>query len=155
MRRTRKFAFVCLTLAVHCAALSVTGGCDNEPTVTVNYTTGPSGSRPTAETPKTGKVSIEDFEKLRSQPDAVVLDVRTEEEYAAGHVPGAIHLMAGDLPDRLAELPAERPIFAICASGYRSSIAASLLQQAGHRDVSWVSGGVGSWRAAGLPVERS
>ena len=108
-----------------------------------------------------GRVTVRELSDVlavrsaRNGDAPLVLDVRQRDEYAAGHVPGAVHLMAGDLPDRLAELPAERPIFAICASGYRSSIAASLLQQAGYRDVSWVSGGVGSWRAAGLPVERS
>ena len=62
--------------------------------------------------------------------------------------------MAGDVPDRLAGLPRDRPIFTICASGYRSSIAASLLRQAGFEDVSWVSGGVPSWGSAGFPIDR-
>jgi hydroxyacylglutathione hydrolase len=61
--------------------------------------------------------------------------------------------MAGDLPDRLAELPRDRAIATICASGYRSSVAASLLRQAGFQDVAWVEGGVPTWQAAGLPVE--
>jgi hydroxyacylglutathione hydrolase len=84
----------------------------------------------------------------------LVLDVRQRDEYARAHVPGSMHLMAGDLPVRLAELPRDRPLFTICASGFRSSIAASLLQRAGFRDVTWVSGGVPAWRAAGYPVER-
>ena len=82
----------------------------------------------------------------------LVLDVRQADEYATAHVPGAIHLMAGDVPDRLAELPRQRPIATICASGYRASVAASLLRRAGFRDVAWVRGGVPDWQAAGLPV---
>lgn len=83
----------------------------------------------------------------------LVLDVRQRDEYAGGHVPGALHLMAGDVPERLGELPRDRPILAICASGYRSSVAASLLRGAGFENVTWVSGGVPAWRAAGFPVE--
>ena len=82
----------------------------------------------------------------------LVLDVRQADEYATAHVPGALHLMAGDVPDRLAELPRQRPIAAICASGYRASVAASLLRRAGFRQVAWVRGGVPDWQAAGLPV---
>ena len=64
-----------------------------------------------------------------------------------------MHIGAGELPDRLAELPRDRPVATICASGYRSSVAASLLRQAGFTDVSWVAGGVPTWEAAGLPVD--
>ncbi len=84
----------------------------------------------------------------------LVLDVRQRDEYERGHVPGAVHLMAGELPDRLAELPRDRPIVTICTVGYRSSVAAGLLGSAGFSDVTWISGGVPAWRAAGYPVER-
>ena len=52
------------------------------------------------------------------------------------------------------ELPRDRPIATICASGYRASVAASLLRAAGFERVAWVSGGVPSWQALGLPLER-
>ncbi|HSH21194.1 MAG TPA: MBL fold metallo-hydrolase [Candidatus Caenarcaniphilales bacterium] len=84
----------------------------------------------------------------------LVLDVRQRDEYERGHVPGALHLMAGDLPDRLSELPRDRPIVTICTVGYRSSVAAGLLRRAGFSDVTWINGGVPAWRAAGYPVER-
>jgi hydroxyacylglutathione hydrolase len=84
----------------------------------------------------------------------LLIDVRQPDEYAGGHIPGAIHLNAGDLPDRLAELPHDRPLVTVCASGYRSSVAASLLQGAGFGDVTWLSGGVPAWRAAGNEVEK-
>lgn len=92
---------------------------------------------------------------IRGAEPPLVLDVRQADEYAAGHVPGARHLMAGDLPDRLAELPRDRAIATICASGYRASVAASLLRQAGFHHVAWVEGGLPTWQAAGLPVEVS
>ncbi len=85
----------------------------------------------------------------------LVLDVRQRDEYERGHVPGAVHLMAGDVPDRLAELPRDRPILTICAAGYRSSVAASLLRDAGFERVTWVSGGVPAWHAAGYPLEKT
>jgi hydroxyacylglutathione hydrolase len=84
----------------------------------------------------------------------LVIDVREADEYAAGHVPGSVQLMCGDLPDRIADLPADRTIVTICATGYRSSIAASLLRRAGFEHVTWVAGGVPAWEAAGFPTER-
>jgi hydroxyacylglutathione hydrolase len=84
----------------------------------------------------------------------LVIDVRQANEYEAGHIPGSIHITAGSLPDRLAELPRDRPIAAICASGLRAGIAASILRSAGFEDVSWVASGVPAWRAAGHPTVR-
>jgi hydroxyacylglutathione hydrolase len=83
-----------------------------------------------------------------------VIDVRQANEYAVSHVPGSVHIAAGSLPDRLAELPLDRPIATICASGLRSSVAASILRAGGFRDVSWVANGVFAWRAAGHPTVR-
>jgi hydroxyacylglutathione hydrolase len=86
-------------------------------------------------------------------PDApLVIDVRQVSEYESGHLPGALPILAGDLPDRLDELPRDRPIATICASGYRASVAASLLRAAGFDRVTWVSGGVPTWEALRLPL---
>jgi hydroxyacylglutathione hydrolase len=84
----------------------------------------------------------------------LVVDVRQASEYAAGHVPGSLHIRAADLPSRLEDLPRDRTIATICASGYRSSIAASLLKRAGFRNVAAVTDGVPAWESAGLPVDR-
>ncbi len=70
-----------------------------------------------------------------------------------GHVPGAIHIGAGDLPERLDDLPRDRPIATLCASGYRASVAVSLLRAADFKQVASVRGGVPDWEAAGLPLE--
>jgi hydroxyacylglutathione hydrolase len=83
-----------------------------------------------------------------------VIDVRQANEYETGHIPGSIHITAGSLPDRLAELPRDRPIATICASGLRASVAASVLRAGGFSDVSWVASGVPAWRAAGHPTVR-
>jgi hydroxyacylglutathione hydrolase len=88
------------------------------------------------------------------RPEApIVIDVRQASEYEGGHVPGSLSIGAGDLPDRLDSLPGDRPIATICASGYRASVAASLLRAAGFPRVDWVAGGVPTWQAAGYPVE--
>jgi hydroxyacylglutathione hydrolase len=84
----------------------------------------------------------------------LVIDVRQAGEYETGHIPGSVHITAGSLPDRLAELPRDRPIATICASGLRASVAASVLRVAGFADVSWVASGVPAWRAAGHPTVR-
>ena len=85
----------------------------------------------------------------------LVIDVRQPSEYAEGHLTGAWHIGAGDLPGRLADLPHDRPIATMCASGYRASVAASLLDAAGFTNVSSVAGGVDAWAERGLPLERS
>ena len=88
-------------------------------------------------------------------PEApLVVDVRQTTEFTAGHVPGSWHIAAGSLTDRLGDLPPGRPITTICASGYRASVAASLLAQAGFDDVSSVADGMIAWSARGHPVER-
>jgi hydroxyacylglutathione hydrolase len=109
----------------------------------------------------TGRLTVAELRRTlptnggrRAGDGFLLLDVRQRDEFAEGHVPGAVHLHAGDLPDRLASLPRDAEILAICASGYRSSVAASLLRQAGFERVSWVSGGVPAWTAAGFPVEK-
>jgi hydroxyacylglutathione hydrolase len=87
-------------------------------------------------------------------PDApFVIDVRQPSEYEAGLVPGSLHIGAGDLPDVLERLPSDRPIATICASGYRSSVAASMLRAAGFEHVAAVAGGVPDWAAAGYPLD--
>ncbi len=82
-----------------------------------------------------------------------VIDVRQASEFEAGHVPGAIHIGAGDLPERLDDLPRDRPIATVCASGYRASVAVSLLRAAKFKRVASVRGGIPDWEAAGLPLE--
>lgn len=84
----------------------------------------------------------------------LVIDVRQASEYGSAHIPGSLHIGAGELLDRLDELPRDRPIATICGSGYRASVGASLLTRAGFNDVAWVANGVPTWRQAGHPVER-
>lgn len=82
---------------------------------------------------------------------AVLLDVREDHEWRAGHAPGARHIPLGALPDRLAELPDGVPLVTACAHGLRSARAARLLARTG-REVYNLRGGMHAWAAAGLPT---
>ena len=81
-----------------------------------------------------------------------VIDVRADDEWAGGHVCGAAHVMGGDLPDRAASLASAGRLAVVCATGYRSTVAASVLERAGVKDVINVIGGMQAWDAEGLPV---
>jgi hydroxyacylglutathione hydrolase len=81
-----------------------------------------------------------------------VLDVRNDDEWAEGHVCDAVHVMGGYLPDRAAEFAGLGPVAVVCASGYRSTVAASVLERAGVAGVVNVIGGMQAWKAAQLPV---
>jgi glyoxylase-like metal-dependent hydrolase (beta-lactamase superfamily II)/rhodanese-related sulfurtransferase len=83
----------------------------------------------------------------------VLLDVREPEEYAHGHVPGAINLPQAELASRLDEVPRDRPVMTICQSGMRSLRSAQFLEQMGYDTVANVEGGTAAWRASGNPVE--
>jgi hydroxyacylglutathione hydrolase len=82
-----------------------------------------------------------------------VLDVRRRGEYSLGHVPRAQHLPLDELPRRTAEVDRNGPLAVICASGYRSSIASSLLMREGFTNVMNVVGGTSGWVRAGFAVE--
>lgn len=81
-----------------------------------------------------------------------VLDVRQPGEWAEGHVPGAVHITGAELPRRQEEVPRNRVVATVCGSGYRSSVAASVLRHHGHEHVVNVLGGMSAWGALGLPL---
>jgi hydroxyacylglutathione hydrolase len=102
-----------------------------------------------------GTLNVHDLRKRLSGGGLAALDVRTDGEWAAGHIDGALHVHAGLLPGRLAEVPRDRPVAVVCGSGYRATVAASVLRRAGYTDVCNVIGGMMAWKAAGLPVTPS
>jgi rhodanese-related sulfurtransferase len=83
----------------------------------------------------------------------VIVDVRTPAEREQKRIAGSIGIPLGHLTERLAELPADRPILVYCAGGYRSSIAASLLQRGGFLQVGELAGGIAAWETSRLPIE--
>lgn len=89
---------------------------------------------------------------VAQEREALVLDVRSVSERTGGHIAGSEYVALGDLPRRIEEFSGEREVVAVCGSGYRSSIAASLLARAGATNVSSMVGGMSAWRRAGLPA---
>ncbi|RLK60128.1 rhodanese-like domain-containing protein [Actinokineospora cianjurensis] len=83
--------------------------------------------------------------------DAVLLDVREQDEWDAGHAPSAQHIPMGELTARLDELPADAQVFVICRSGGRSARVTQYLNGNGWDAVN-VDGGMQTWSALGQPV---
>lgn len=82
-----------------------------------------------------------------------LLDVRSPDEWESGHIPNARHVFLGDLRRRLGKLDRTRPTAVYCDSGYRASIATSILQRAGFSGVCNIPGSWQAWKEAGFPVE--
>jgi len=102
------------------------------------------------------QISVEELRRrLAEQRDLQVVDVRRPAEYASGHAPRAMSAPLGPrLGEEVARLDLDRETAVICAGGYRSSAATSLLKRLGFRHLLNVSGGTGAWVAAGYPVEK-
>ncbi|HEX3359221.1 MAG TPA: MBL fold metallo-hydrolase [Tepidisphaeraceae bacterium] len=92
-------------------------------------------------------------ELLASSDPPVLIDVRGPREREQKHIAGSLSMPLNHLGERLGELPKDRAVLVYCAGGYRSSIAASLLQGRGFAHVSEIAGGIAAWEAAKLPVQ--
>ncbi len=92
--------------------------------------------------------------RLEAERDLVVLDVRQPREWADGHIENARHITGAELPQRSHEVPKDRPVAVVCGSGYRSSVAASLLASRGHTNIANVLGGMSAWTRAGFSTVR-
>ena len=86
--------------------------------------------------------------------DLVILDVRTPEEYAAGHLEGAVRIdfYDADFADQLDQLDPEVPYLVYCQSGNRSGKTLTMMEQLGFASASDIGGGIVAWQSAGLPV---
>jgi hydroxyacylglutathione hydrolase len=104
--------------------------------------------RPLASTPQ---ISAQELNQKLRGGDVHVLDVRREGEWQAGHIAQAQLGVLDNFPQGLPALDSGKPVAVHCKSGYRSMIACSLLERAGHRNVINVIGGIDAWHAAGLP----
>lgn len=81
-----------------------------------------------------------------------LLDVRTEDEFALGSLPGAVNIPLDELRDRIAEVPQDRPVYVFCAVGLRGYLAYRILSQNGYNNVRNLSGGIKTYRAAVAPI---
>jgi hydroxyacylglutathione hydrolase len=99
------------------------------------------------------QISVQELRrKQKSGQSLFILDVRSRGEWMAGHIEGAIHIPGGELPKRTAEVPRNIPVHVICGSGYRSSVAASVLKRAGFEQIVNVAGGMAAWDSQALPA---
>ncbi|HEX3878596.1 MAG TPA: MBL fold metallo-hydrolase [Bryobacteraceae bacterium] len=94
-------------------------------------------------------------EELEGADPPFLLDVRNPREWSAKHIPGSVNVPLNHLQERMAEIPRDRRIAVHCAGGYRSSIAASLLQQHGLTRLMEMAGGIAAWDSAQLPVRKT
>jgi rhodanese-related sulfurtransferase len=97
-----------------------------------------------------GQVTIDEAIELYSR-DSILVDVREQYEWDAGHAPDALLMPMSELESRFTELPAQGTLLVICHTGYRSLIAARALAEAGFT-VQNVVGGMSAWARAGGPL---
>lgn len=86
---------------------------------------------------------------------AVVVDVREPNEYATGHIRSSRNIPVGQIANRAAELPADKPVILLCASGARAQRAAATLRKEGRQQVFCLEGGVSGWQQAGQALSKS
>jgi hydroxyacylglutathione hydrolase len=98
-----------------------------------------------------GQMSVLELNEKKSSLQ--IVDVRGPGEWKKGHVPGARHIFVPELRKRMGELDRSKPTVVYCGSGYRSSIAASILKPAGFKELWNVPGSWEAWKKAKLPIE--
>lgn len=98
--------------------------------------------------------SAELLKVLDDESQPLILDVRTAEEYAAGHIPGAVNIHFRELPDQLDELRSQNPssIVVYCEAGVRAGIAEQTLEEAGFESILHLDGDMREWRSQNLPT---
>jgi rhodanese-related sulfurtransferase len=97
-----------------------------------------------------------EFDALRQKGANVVLDVRTQKEYDAGHIPGAVHIdfYSSDFKKQIAKLDKSKTYLVHCASGGRSAKACSQMEKLNFTNLYNLKGGMRAWEKAGKPVEK-
>lgn len=104
---------------------------------------------------KGGKnVSIHDATRMINKEDAVVLDIRNNNEFKTGHILSSINITAADIDKRIGELEIhkEKPIIVVCNLGQTSAAVAKKLHIAGFENVTRMKGGITEWKGQNLPV---
>lgn len=100
------------------------------------------------------EITVDQAAALLDNPDVVFIDVREQDEYDAGHIPGVKLIPLGSIPGRLSEIPTDKTVVAVCRSGNRSGQATEYLRQQGFDKVHNMAGGMNQWSQAGYEVER-
>lgn len=95
--------------------------------------------------------SVDAFEQKMNEPEVQLIDVRTDGEYAEGHIANAtnIDVLQSDFKDKVANLDKEKPVMVYCKMGGRSAKAAGILKEMGFKDVTDLEGGYTAWKTSG------
>ncbi|MBA4262178.1 MAG: sulfurtransferase [Comamonadaceae bacterium] len=103
-----------------------------------------------------GSLNANQAVQLMNREKAMVVDVCSPDEFAAGHVAGAKNVPLGDLEAKLPGLIKNKatPVILVCASGMRSRRAVAIAKKLGYQNSHSLTGGMGAWRSASLPVEK-
>ncbi|WP_411741366.1 MULTISPECIES: rhodanese-like domain-containing protein [unclassified Rhodococcus (in: high G+C Gram-positive bacteria)] len=83
---------------------------------------------------------------------AILLDVREDDEWQAGHAPDAVHIPMGDIPSRAGEIDNQSEVYVVCKAGGRSARVVEYLNRVGYEAIN-VDGGMLAWQAAGRPIQ--
>ena len=104
-----------------------------------------------------GELTAEAAVQLINRQKAVVIDVCETNEFAAGHVGGAKNIPLNQLEEKLPTVVKNKalPVILVCQSGARSGRAVAIVKKMGYENTQSLSGGLGAWRAASLPIEKS
>jgi rhodanese-related sulfurtransferase len=104
-----------------------------------------------------GGLTADGAVQLINREKAVVVDVCEADEFAAGHVVGAKNIPLGQLEEKLAGVVKNKalPLILVCKSGARSGRAVAMAKKLGFENAQSLSGGMGAWRTANLPVEKA
>jgi rhodanese-related sulfurtransferase len=103
--------------------------------------------------PDPREISNSEAASVYLENGATFVDVREPEEWAEGHMPGAVHIPLGDLAKRANELPTDGKIVTVCKAGGRSLNAVDILKASGREDAVSMAGGMDEWSKNGRPVE--
>ncbi len=111
-------------------------------------------NRGNADSQSTGRLTPTAYQKefIAAAQDHILIDVRTAEEFAGGHIKGAVNIPLQKLAQQLRQVPKTKPVVLYCRSGARSANAAQLLRKAEYPQI-YDLGGIMSWQSQGLPVE--
>ncbi len=90
--------------------------------------------------------------QLINSRNAVVVDVRTPEEFKTGSVPGARNVPVDKVAEKMPDIKKDKPLIVVCATGSRAGKAAAQLRSSGYGEVYVLAGGIAAWREAGLPI---
>ena len=103
-----------------------------------------------------GEIGTLEATRLMNQGPALVLDIRDNGEFAAGHLPKARNIPLRELSQRLDEIGKfkEKPVIVTCKSGTRAAAACRFLKRSGFANVYRLKGGIAAWQQASLPVEK-